>query len=318
MGLNMYELLPFWHALFTDLGFDVAVSPFSSRKLYIAGQATIPSDTVCFPAKLMHGHVDYLIEQGVKTIFYPCMSYNMDEHLGDNHYNCPVVAYYPEVIAANMPAVRRIDFIHDYVGIDHRKVFPKKLTGILQQHFPDITAREVRHACDAAYAAYDAYMNDVRAKGEEMIEQARREGRRIIVLVGRPYHVDPEINHGIDKLIAGFGAAVVTEDSLSWHMQKQAQGVLNQWTYHARLYAAARYITTQRDMNLVQLVSFGCGVDAITTDEVREILEAKDKIYTQIKIDEITNLGAVRIRLRSLFAAIDQQQALAAQNERKD
>ena len=246
------------------------------------------------------------------------MSYNLDEHLGDNHYNCPVVAYYPEVIAANMPAVRRIDFIHDYVGIDHRKVFPKKLTGILQQHFPDITAREVRHACDAAYAAYDAYMNDVRAKGEEMIEQARREGRRIIVLVGRPYHVDPEINHGIDKLIAGFGAAVVTEDSLSWHMQKQAQGVLNQWTYHARLYAAARYITTQRDMNLVQLVSFGCGVDAITTDEVREILEAKDKIYTQIKIDEITNLGAVRIRLRSLFAAIDQQQALAAQNERKD
>ena len=318
MGLNMYELLPFWHALFTALGFDVAVSPFSSRKLYIAGQATIPSDTVCFPAKLMHGHVDYLIHQGVKTIFYPCMSYNLDEHLGDNHYNCPVVAYYPEVIAANMPAVRRIDFIHDYVGIDHRKVFPKKLTGILQQHFPDITAREVRHACDAAYAAYDAYMNDVRAKGEEMIEQARREGRRIIVLVGRPYHVDPEINHGIDKLIAGFGAAVVTEDSLSWHMQKQAQGVLNQWTYHARLYAAARYITTQRDMNLVQLVSFGCGVDAITTDEVREILEAKDKIYTQLKIDEITNLGAVRIRLRSLFAAIDQQQALAAQNERKD
>ena len=148
---------------------------------------------------------------------------------------------------------------------------------------------------------------------DALIEQARREGRRIIVLVGRPYHVDPEINHGIDKLIAGFGAAVVTEDSLSWHMQKQAQGVLNQWTYHARLYAAARYITTQRDMNLVQLVSFGCGVDAITTDEVREILESRDKIYTQIKIDEITNLGAVRIRLRSLFAAIDQQQALAAQ-----
>ena len=313
MGLNMYELLPFWHALFTALGFDVAVSPFSSRKLYIAGQATIPSDTVCFPAKLMHGHVDYLIHQGVKTIFYPCMSYNLDEHLGDNHYNCPVVAYYPEVIAANMPAVRRIDFIHDYVGIDHRKVFPKKLTGILQQHFPDITAREVRHACDAAYNAYDAYMADVRKKGEEMIEQARKEGRRIIVLVGRPYHVDPEINHGIDKLIAGFGAAVVTEDSLSWHMEKQAQGVLNQWTYHARLYAAARYITTQQDMNLVQLVSFGCGVDAITTDEVREILESRDKIYTQIKIDEITNLGAVRIRLRSLFAAIDQQQALAAQ-----
>ena len=156
-------------------------------------------------------------------------------------------------------------------------------------------------------------MSRVRVRGGEIIAQARAEGRQIIVLAGRPYHADEEINHGIDKLIAGFGAAVVTEDSLSWHMEKQAQGVLNQWTYHARLYAAARYITTQQDMNLVQLVSFGCGVDAITTDEVREILESRDKIYTQIKIDEITNLGAVRIRLRSLFAAIDQQQALAAQ-----
>ena len=310
MGLNMYELLPFWHTLFTELGFDVAVSPFSTRKLYIDGQSTIPSDTVCFPAKLIHGHVDALLKQGVKTIFYPCMSYNIDEHLGDNHYNCPVVAYYPEVIAANMPAVREIDFIHDYVGIDHRREFPKKLTAILQKHFPDITLREVKRASDAAYAAYEAHMADIRAKGEEMIARAREEGRRIIVLIGRPYHVDPEVNHGIDKLIAGFGAAVITEDCLVGHMRKEPVGVLNQWTYHSRLYAAARYITTQKDMNLVQLVSFGCGVDAITTDEVREILEREGKIYTQIKIDEITNLGAVRIRLRSLFAAIDQQEAL--------
>ena len=312
MGLNMYELLPFWHTLFTELGFDVAVSPFSTRKLYIDGQSTIPSDTVCFPAKLIHGHVDALLKQGVKTIFYPCMSYNIDEHLGDNHYNCPVVAYYPEVIAANMPAVREIDFIHDYVGIDHRREFPKKLTAILQKHFPDITLREVKRASDAAYAAYEAHMADIRAKGEEMIARAREEGRRIIVLIGRPYHVDPEVNHGIDKLIAGFGAAVITEDCLVGHMRKEPVGVLNQWTYHSRLYAAARYITTQKDMNLVQLVSFGCGVDAITTDEVREILEREGKIYTQIKIDEITNLGAVRIRLRSLFAAIDQQEALDA------
>ena len=311
LGLNMYELLPFWHTLFTELGFDVAVSPFSSRKLYIAGQSTIPSDTVCFPAKLIHGHVDALLHDGIQTIFYPCMSYNIDEHLGDNHYNCPVVAYYPEVIAANMPAVREIDFIHDYVGIDHRREFPKKLTAILQKHFPDITLREVRRASDAAYAAYEAHMADIRAKGEEMIAKAREEGRRIIVLIGRPYHVDPEVNHGIDKLIAGFGAAVITEDCLVDHMRKEPVGVLNQWTYHSRLYASARYITTQKDMNLVQLVSFGCGVDAITTDEVREILEREGKIYTQIKIDEITNLGAVRIRLRSLFAAIDQQEALA-------
>ena len=315
LGLNLYELLPFWHELFTKLGFDVVVSPFSSRKLYIAGQATIPSDTVCFPAKLMHGHVDWLIGQGVKRIFYPCMSYNLDESLGDNHYNCPVVAYYPEVISANMPQVREVDFIRDYVGIDHRKEFPKKLTAILQKHVPDITLREVRAASDAAYAAYDAYMADMRSKGEEMISQARAEGRRIIVLIGRPYHVDPEINHGIDKLIAGFGAAVITEDSLSHHMQKAPVGVLNQWTYHSRLYASARYIITQKDMNLVQLVSFGCGVDAITTDEVREILEDNGKIYTQIKIDEITNLGAVRIRLRSLFAAIDQQNALDSAKE---
>ena len=312
LGLNMYELLPFWHTLLTELGFDVVVSPFSSRKLYIAGQATIPSDTACFPAKLMHGHVDALISQGVKTIFYPCMSYNIDEHLGDNHYNCPVVAYYPEVISANMPSVREIDFIHDYVGIDHRHEFPKKLFEILKKHFPDLTLREVRRASDAAYDAYSAYMTDIRRKGEEMVEQARAQGRRIIVLVGRPYHVDPEVNHGIDRLIAGFGAAVVTEDSLSCYMHKEPVGVLNQWTYHSRLYASARYITSQPDMNLVQLVSFGCGVDAITTDEVREILESRGKIYTQIKIDEITNLGAVRIRLRSLFAAIEQQQALAS------
>jgi len=315
MGLNMYELLPFWHALFTKLGFDVVASPFSSRDLYIAGQATIPSDTVCFPAKLLHGHIEWLIRQGVKHIFYPCMSYNLDEHLGDNHYNCPVVAYYPEVISANMPSVREVDFIHDYVGLDRRREFPKKLTAILQRHFPDITLREVRAASDAAYSAYDSYMADMRRKGEEMIGIARAEGRRIIVLIGRPYHVDPEINHSIDKLIAGFGAAVITEDSLSHHMKKEPVGVLNQWTYHSRLYASARYITTQKDMNLVQLVSFGCGVDAITTDEVRDILEQNGKIYTQIKIDEITNLGAVRIRLRSLFAAIDQQCALESAKE---
>ena len=211
-----------------------------------------------------------------------------------------------------MPAVREIDFIHDYVGIDHRHEFPKKLFEILKKHFPDLTLREVRRASDAAYDAYSAYMTDIRRKGEEMVEQARAQGRRIIVLVGRPYHVDPEVNHGIDRLIAGFGAAVVTEDSLSCYMHKEPVGVLNQWTYHSRLYASARYITSQPDMNLVQLVSFGCGVDAITTDEVREILESRGKIYTQIKIDEITNLGAVRIRLRSLFAAIEQQQALAS------
>ena len=186
-----------------------------------------------------------------------------------------------------------------------------KLYKHLLHYFPDLRLKEVQNACKRAYSAYQSYQSDIRQKGEEIICKAREENRRIIVLAGRPYHVDPEINHGIDRLIAGFGVAVITEDALSHRLSKEPVHVLNQWTYHARLYSAAKYISTQKDMNLVQLVSFGCGVDAITTDEVREILENNDKIYTQIKIDEITNLGAVRIRLRSLFAAIDQQEQLS-------
>ena len=305
MGLNMYELLPFWHAFFTKLGFEVVLSPLSSRELYLEGQATIPSDTVCFPAKLMHGHVQALVDEGIKTIFYPCMSYNFDEHLGDNHYNCPVVAYYPEVISANMRCLDDRVFIHDYVGIHRKHDFPHKMTGILQKNFSDITFSEVSAAAKAAYAAYDDYMRKIREKGNEIIDEARKRGMQIIVLSGRPYHLDPEINHGIDKLVTSLGAAVISEDVVSCREKKFSTKVLNQWTYHARLYAAAKYIGDQPDMNLVQLVSFGCGVDAITTDEVRRILEANDKIYTQVKIDEITNLGAVKIRLRSLFAALE-------------
>ena len=308
--LNLYELLPFWHTFFTALGFKVRVSPFSSRKTYLEGQHTIPSDTVCFPAKLAHGHVETLIRQGVQRIFYPCMSYNVDEGLGDNHYNCPVVAYYPEVIAANVPDVKNIDFIHDYFGLDHPRTLPKRLHAVLSQRFGDLTLRQVRFACQKAYAAYESWMAESRKKAEEMVRAARAEGRQILVLCGRPYHVDPEINHGIDRMITGLGACVVTEDALSAHMKRAPQHVLNQWTYHARLYAAARYIASQKDMHLVQLVSFGCGVDAITSDEVREILEGAGRIYTQIKIDEITNTGAVRIRLRSLLAAIEQKKAL--------
>ena len=305
MGLNMYELLPFWYTFFTKLGFEVVTSPLSSRELYIKGQSTIPSDTVCFPAKLMHGHVDALIEQGIQNIFYPCMSYNFDEKLGDNHYNCPVVAYYPEVISANMANLRGLTFIHDYVGIHRKRDFPKKMHAILAQYFDGISLPEVKQAAKDAYAEYDAYMQKIREKGDEMIAQARAEGKPIIILSGRPYHLDPEINHGIDKLITSLGAAVISEDVISAKETKFSVGVLNQWTYHARLYAAAEYVGSQKDMNLVQLVSFGCGVDAITTDEVRSILESHNKIYTQIKIDEITNLGAVKIRLRSLFAALE-------------
>ena len=306
LALNMYELLPFWHTFFTKLGFSVVNSGVSSRKMYLEGQSTIPSDTVCYPAKLAHGHIHRLSKMAVNAIFYPCMTYNVDEHLGDNCYNCPVVAYYPEVIAANCHEIQDIRFLYDYVGIHRRKDFVKKIGAILAKTWPDITRPEVYAAADAAYAEYDAHMAQVRAKATEIIARARSEGRQIVVLAGRPYHVDPEINHGIDKLICSHGAAVITEDSISHLVEKFPTSILNQWTYHSRLYAAARYIADQPDMNLVQLVSFGCGVDAITTDETREILQAEGKLYTQIKIDEIANLGAVNIRLRSLFAALEQ------------
>ena len=307
--LNMWELLPFWHTFFTKLGFAVYHSPFSSRDLYLKGQGTIPSDTACFPAKLAHGHIHFLSKLGLDAIFYPCMTYNIDEGLGDNHYNCPVVAYYPEVIAGNCPEVRETRLIYDYVGIHRPKDFTKKIFAVMRREFPDVTKGEVKEAADAAYAEYAHHMSMIRREGARIIEQARAEGRRIIVLAGRPYHVDPEVNHGIDTLITRAGAAVITEDSISDRTAKFHTTVLNQWTYHARLYAAAKYCCTQPDMDLVHLVSFGCGVDAITSDETREILQSGGKLYTQLKIDEITNLGAVRIRLRSLFAALEEREA---------
>ena len=305
--LNMYELLPFWHTLFTRLGFTVKTSPVSSRALYQEGQATIPSDTACFPAKLAHGHIAELVKMGVDAVFYPCMSYNVDEHLGDNHYNCPVVAYYPEVLAGNCHELANTTFIYDYLNLARRKDFTRRFPAVLDKYFPGLPRKAVAAAIDAAYAEYARHMEQVRAKGAEIIARARAEGRHIIVLAGRPYHVDPEVNHGIDKLIVRQGAAVVTEDAVSHLVERFPTSVLNQWTYHSRLYAAAKYCTTQPDMDLVQLVSFGCGLDAITTDETREILQEGGKLYTQLKIDEITNLGAVNIRLRSLFAALEER-----------
>lgn len=303
--LNMYELLPFWHKLFTELGFDVIVSPPGSRAMYQKGQSTIPSDTVCFPAKLAHGHIHWLSKQNVDAIFYPCMSYNMDEGLGDNHYNCPVVAYYPEVLADNCYELNDTLFIYDYVNPQRRRDFEKLFPKVLKKYFPEI--RNCRKAIEAAYAEYENHMRLIREEGSRMIEKAREEGRHIIVLSGRPYHVDPEVNHGIDSLIARHGACVISEDSISCLVEKFETSVLNQWTYHSRLYAAAQYCSRYEDMDLVQLVSFGCGLDAITTDETRELLQRNGKLYTQLKIDEITNLGAVNIRIRSLMAALQEK-----------
>ncbi len=305
MGLNMYELYPFWYTLLTDIGFEVIRSPASNRALYLKGQQTIPSDTVCFPAKLIHGHIQSLIDDGVDTIFYPCLTYNINEGLGDNHYNCPVVAYYPEVINVNVRELSKIRFIHDYFGIHRPKDFVKKFTEAMNRCYDGAFSRdEVSKAVKHAFSEYEKFLASVREEGKRIVERAQAEGRPIIILAGRPYHIDPEVNHGIDKLICSLGAAVITEDSVSAEMEKFKVSVLNQWTYHSRLYAAAKYVADKPDMNLVQLVSFGCGVDAITTDETRTILESEGKIYTQIKIDEITNLGAVKIRLRSLFSAI--------------
>ncbi|MDE6840571.1 MAG: acyl-CoA dehydratase activase, partial [Oscillospiraceae bacterium] len=305
-GLNMYENLPFWFELFTRLNFEVVLSPESSRKLYIKGQRTIPSDTVCYPAKLLHGHVEALVEAGVDAVFYPCMSYNFDEKTADNNYNCPVVAYYPELLAANMPDLKKTRFLNPYAGL-HR---PKDYERIGSQWFADtfgIPRREAASAIRAAYQAYDRYKEDVHRTGWQYISQARERGLPIIVLAGRPYHIDPEINHGINDLITSFGFVLVSEDAVA-HLEDYApRRVLNQWTFQARMYNAARYICQQPDMELVQLVSFGCGTDAITGDEMRSILEQGGKLYTQLKIDDISNLGAVKIRVRSLMAAMEER-----------
>lgn len=301
--LNMYENLPFWHEFFTELGFEVVTSGQSSRKVYAKGQHTIPSDTVCYPAKMVHGHIINLVEDGVNNIFYPCMTYNFDEGISDNCYNCPVVAYYPESIAANMN-LNGVNFIYPYIKLNDKKVFTKKILAVLKQYFPDITAKEVCHSAECAYRKYAEYKEEVFKAGDAAIAYAKANGAKTIVLAGRPYHIDNEINHGIDRLASSLGFVVLSEDCIR-PAGKPDLAVLNQWTYHARMYNAAEFVTTAENTQLVQLVSFGCGIDAVTSDEVSDILRSRGKLYTQIKIDEINNLGAVKIRIRSLQAAMD-------------
>ena len=308
MGLNMYEMYPFWNTLFRELGFTVKLSGWSNRKLYLKGQSTIPSDTVCFPAKMVHGHIQQLIEMGVDAIFYPCQTYNFDEKKAKNNYNCAVIAGYPEVIEANTLNFGSTKYICDYVGPHVRKEFPARMFALLQKHFGGFSKSQVAAACKKTYAAYDGYMDDIYRQGLRIVEEAREQGKRIIVLAGRPYHADPEINHGIHKLIAALGFAVISEDAVACMEPKFKVNIMSQWTYHHRLFSAARYVAGQEDMYMVHLVSFGCGLDALTADEVRSILEVCGKLYTQIKIDEVTNLGAIKIRLRSLIAAIEQEQ----------
>jgi len=317
VGLNMYENLPFWHALLTDMGFEVRMTEMSTRDTYKKGQHTIPSDTVCYPAKLMHGHLQELIEDGVEDIFYPCLPYNFDEKLGDNHYNCPVVAYYPELLRANNEDVSKVKFHTPYFYMDSRRLFLKEAVRYFENQF-DISKEITRRAVKKAYAALEQYKSKIRKYAREALDKARKAGIETVILAGRPYHIDPEINHGIDKLINSLGLAVLSEDSVSAVGIRERVHVLNQWTYHARLYSAAKFAAREDNVSLVQLVSFGCGLDAVTSDEVREIVEKSGKIYTQIKMDEISNLGAVRIRIRSLKAAIDlRKNGGEAHNEQK-
>ena len=307
MALGMYELYPLWHTIFTRLGFEVVGSGFSTRKLYQKGQFSIPSDTVCYPAKLMHGHIETLLEQGVDAIFYPCLTYNINEDKGDNFYNCPVVAYYSELLQGNMDSLRQTEFLCPYLNINSEKELSRELTLILSKRYDFIKKADVARAVKAGIAEYHDHMQRIYDEGARAVRFAREKGKRIMILAGRPYHIDPEICHGIDKLATSLGFVVVSEDSVTADKEPPTLGVLNQWTYHSRLYAAAKVACEHDDTQLVQLVSFGCGVDAVTTDEVRAILEKGGKLYTQIKIDEITNLGAVKIRLRSLIGALQER-----------
>ena len=304
MQLGMYEQLPLWAGFFETLGFKVELSEKSSRELYFKGQHTVASDTACYPAKLMHGHIESLLDKGVDFIFMPCESYNIDEHCSVNHYNCPVVAYYPELLKANNERLTDDKFIMPYIDLNAKKSTVKKLTAALSRF--KIGKREVVKALDEGFARLELYQKDVKAKADEILWKAELEGKQVIVLAGRPYHLDGEINHGINKLLTSLNLAVLSEDSVFEKGEAVKVDVLNQWTYHARLYRAADFVSKRKNVNLVQLVSFGCGLDAITTDEVRAILERNGKLYTQIKIDEINNLGVVKIRLRSMLAAIEE------------
>lgn len=307
MSLSMYELYPLWHTVFTELGFNVVRSPFSTRKIYSKGQFSIPSDTACYPAKIMHGHIESLLDMGVDAIFYPCLTYNINEEKGDNHYNCPVVAYYSELLSGNMDSLKSAKFLYPYLNLKSEKELSKELYNYLSKYFDSLSLQKVRKAVGSGFVEYKNHMQRIYKEGKRAIDFATKNSKRVMILAGRPYHIDPEICHNIDKLATSLDFVVVSEDSISNMADVPVLSVLNQWTYHSRLYAAAKFASEHKNVELVQLVSFGCGVDAITTDEVRSLLEKEGKLYTQIKIDEITNLGAVKIRLRSLIGALEER-----------
>ncbi|KUO61919.1 MAG: 2-hydroxyglutaryl-CoA dehydratase [Gracilibacter sp. BRH_c7a] len=307
--LNMYEHYPFWFTLLTDLGFRVVLSARSSKKIYELGMETVPSESLCYPAKITNGHIKDLLNKSIYTIFYPCLQRDEKEQSeANNNYNCPIVTSYPEAVKANIDELRsdKVKFMFPFLPMDNKQ----RLINRIYQEFENfgISKNEVERAVTKAYEERDKVRKELKAKGEEVVAYLQKHNLKGIVLAGRPYHIDPEINHGIPEMITGLGMAVLTEDAID-HLGsvERPLRVLDQWVYHSRLYSAASYVSTRKELELVQLNSFGCGLDAVTTDQVKEILEQHRKTYTLVKIDEINNLGAVRIRIRSLLAAMQER-----------
>ncbi|NLY04300.1 MAG: 2-hydroxyglutaryl-CoA dehydratase [Campylobacter sp.] len=304
MVLNNFELLPFWNKFFDMLEINLITSNSPKKSTIFNSSQTIPSDTVCYPGKIVHAHIFDLIEKKPDYIFYPCISYNIDEKISDNHFNCPVVAYYPELIEANVSALKeKNNFRYPHIRLDDKESF----IAIMSKELKSLgcSKKSIANATNLAINELTLYKNSILEKGAEILKWAKENDKHTIVLACRPYHIDKDINHGIDKYLNDLGFAVLTEDCLP--LEYISTNVLNQWTYHARMYNAANFISKNDNIDLVQLVSFGCGLDAVTTDEVEAILRKNGKLYTQIKIDEITNLGATKIRLRSMKAAIEER-----------
>lgn len=306
--LNMYENYPLWHTFFTDLGFRVELSPRSNKELYEQGMETIPSDTACYPAKITHGHIQAMIDAGIPRIFYPGVVFERQESTeADNHFNCPIVQSYPDVIKNNVDDIRdgKVDYRNPFINLANESAVAK----VLHQTFADFgfSEEQIAQALHHGYEELATFKADIQKKGEETLLMLNQKNERGIVISGRPYHLDPEINHGISEVITQEGFHVLTEDSISHLGDVGNLRVVNQWVYHSRLYAAARVVAKSKNLELVQLNSFGCGLDAVTTDQVEEIMEQYGKIYTVLKIDEGANLGAIRIRLRSLKAAVNER-----------
>ena len=318
--LNMYENYPYWATFFKELGFRTVLSPYSSHSIYELGMDSIPSESECYPAKLAHGHVKWLFNQGVRRVFHPCVFYEYQETPdAQNHYNCPMVASYPENLKNNVEEVTsgEMDYIRPFIAFTTEKTAEDRLVKLCRELWK-IPAAETRRAAKKAWAEQRKAKDDLRRKGRETLEEMKKEGARGIVLAGRPYHIDPEINHGIPEMVASYGLYVYTEDCLPLdYRPERPLRVVDQWVFHSRLYQAAEFVRDREDLELIQLFSFGCGLDAVTSDQMNEILEGSGKLYTMLKIDEVSNLGAARIRIRSLLAAMDMRRRLCIKADPK-